>query len=91
MTRQTHDVLYDHFRGLGSGTASITSGTTSVTVAHGLDFTPTADQISVCPTNSPTSAPGWFWVDTITSTDFNINVTSDPSTSGADFAWRIDQ
>lgn len=75
----------------GSGTATVATGTTSFTVTHGAGYTPVVQDISVCPTNNPTNDPGWFWVDTITSTQFNINVRSDPGASGAIFAWRVDR
>lgn len=75
----------------GSGTATISSGTTSVTVTHGAGYTPAASDIVVTPTNNPTNDPGNFWVDTIGSTTFAINVRSNPGVSGATFAWRVDR
>lgn len=75
---------------LGSGTATITSGNTTVTVTHGAGVTPNAQDIVVCPTNSPTNDPGHWWVDTIGSSTFKINVRTNPGASGASFAWRVD-
>jgi hypothetical protein len=72
-----------------SGTATIVTATTSITVTHGAGYTPSAQDIMLCPTNSPTNPPGWFWADTITSTQFTINVAADPGASGASFGWRI--
>lgn len=72
-----------------ASTSTITSGNTSVTVTHGAGYTPDPWDIDVHPTNNPTNDPGWFWVDTITSTTFKINVRANPGTSGATFAWRV--
>lgn len=69
-----------------SGTATITNGTTSVTVTHGLDVTPSAGDIAVHPIETLGSA-SFFWVDTITATQFDINVDADP-TQDVDFAWN---
>ena len=77
-------------RRLGSGTATVTSGNTSVVVTHGAGITPDAQDIMLHATNSPTADPLWYWVDTITSTQFTINVRVNPGASGASFAWRVD-
>lgn len=74
-----------------SASATVTSGNTSVTVTHGAGYTPSAQDITVCPINNPTNDPGWWYVDTITSTQFTIRVRSDPGASGAIFAWRVDR
>lgn len=71
-----------------SGTATIANGNTSATVSHGLAVTPTLDDISVVMGENPTNDPGNIWVDTITSTQFNINCRNDPGASGLDVAWR---
>lgn len=71
------------------GTAAITAAATSVTVTHNLPFTPAANDIIVVPTNNPTNDPGNFWIDTFTSTQFNINVRNVPGASTATFAWRV--
>ncbi len=76
---------------VNSGTATITSGNTAITVTHGAGYTPTAQDLVITPTNNPTNAPGNFWVDTIGGTTFAINVRSDPGASGAIFAWRVDR
>lgn len=70
-----------------SGTATITSGNTSVTVTHGLGVTPDASRVRFFANNNPTNDPGNAWVDTIGSTTFAINVRNDPGASGASFAW----
>jgi len=75
----------------GSGSATITSGNTSIAVTHGAGYTPNASDIIVTPTNNPTNDPGNFWIDTIGGTTFTINVRSNPGVSGATFAWRVDR
>ena len=37
---------------------------------------------------NPTNTPGAIWVDTITSTQFNVNCENDPGASNLDFGWR---
>lgn len=71
-----------------TGSATIPSGSTSVTVTHNLPYTPTAADFTITPTNNPTNDPGDFWIDTFTSTQFNINVRSNPGASGAIFQWK---
>jgi hypothetical protein len=73
-----------------SGTATITSGNTSITVTHGAGFDPiSARGVDVWPTNNPTNDPGWFWVSNVGGVSFDINVRANPGASGASFAWRI--
>lgn len=71
-----------------NGTAAITAAATAVTVTHNLPYTPAVTDITVTPTNNPTNDPGNFWIDTITATQFNINVRAVPGASTATFAWR---
>lgn len=76
-----------------SGQATIGTGTTSVTVTHGLVYlgvatAPTLQQIHITLGNSPTNAIGVPWVDTITATQFNINCAN-PGASGATFGWMV--
>jgi len=69
-----------------SGTATLLNGTTSITVSHGLDTTPTNIQIT------PTSSLGLaseFWVSTVTSTSFTINVDTNPN-QDVTFNWRAE-
>lgn len=74
-----------------SGTGSVASGATSATVTHGLDITPTAEQITVIGKENPTNDVGNIWVDTITSTQFTVNVRNDPGASNWDFGWRVNE
>jgi len=57
-----------------SGTATIASGSTSVTVNHGLVCTPS--RVLITPLAQPS---GNLWVSNITSTSFTINISSAPS------------
>jgi len=70
------------------GSASITSGNTSVVVAHGIALTPTLEQISVTPQTSLGSAVN-FWISNPTSTTFTINLNANPGAT-VTFGWRSD-
>jgi nitrous oxidase accessory protein NosD len=70
-----------------SGTASVASGNTQVTVTHGLALTPTARHIKVTPTNNLGNASK-FWISDIGATTFIINVDTDPGETTATFAWQ---
>jgi len=59
-----------------SGVATIASGSTSVTVNHGLVCTPS--KVLITPLAQPS---GNLWVSNITSTSFTINISSAPSTN----------
>lgn len=72
-----------------SGTATITSGNTSIAVNHGLSKTPALQHISVVLTNNPTTAPGHIWLSAVGATQFTINVLTNPGASGANFAWHV--
>ena len=69
-----------------SDTATVADGTTSIAVTHGLATTPTRVQIT--PRENPTNAVAFWWVDTLTPTQFTINVNTNPGASGLDFDWR---
>jgi len=71
------------------GQATLVNGQTAIVVTHGLAVTPLAEDISVHPIEA-WGAATTFWVDTITSTQFTINVDQDP-TQDVDFAWKIDK
>jgi len=64
-----------------SGTATIASGSTSVTVNHGLVCTPS--KVLITPLAQPS---GNLWVSNITSTSFTINISSAPS-ANLSVAW----
>ncbi len=57
------------------GIATITAGTTRVTVSHGLATTPT--KVLVTPIGNPN---GRFWVENITDTSFDIVIATASST-----------
>ncbi|NIR76781.1 MAG: hypothetical protein GWN53_17275 [Gammaproteobacteria bacterium] len=71
-----------------NGTATVASGTTSIAVNHGLDATPSIQDISVTPTNDPTNDVGNFWISSVGASQFTINVGADPGSGGATFAWK---
>lgn len=72
------------------GTATITSAATSVTVTHGLAFTPNAYDIRVVPTNTSTTNTQWCSVQNIGATTFDIVVKVAPGASTATYSWKID-
>ncbi|MBI4340383.1 MAG: hypothetical protein HY680_10610 [Chloroflexi bacterium] len=69
-----------------SGTAMVAGGTTAIQVNHGLVAAPTRVQLT--PSNNPTNAIGWYWVSSLTATQFTINLNADPGASGVTFYWR---
>lgn len=69
------------------GTTTITSGNTSVIVSHGLGVTPASSDILVTAIKTLGSA-SFFYVDTITSTQFTIHTNVNPA-ANVDFAWQI--
>jgi hypothetical protein len=71
-----------------SGTATVASGSTTVTVNHGLAITPTTGTITLTPTNNLGTA-NKFWVTNPTATQFTVNVDADPGAGTATFAWSV--
>ena len=71
-----------------SGTGTINSGATTAVITHNLSVTPAAKDIFVTFTENPTSDPGNVWISNPTSTQFTVNVRSDPGASNLDFSWR---
>ena len=69
-----------------SATATLLSGQTTLAVAHGLDSTPTV--INIAFREQGTNDYGRWWVSTIGSANFTLNVTGDPGASNLDFAWE---
>lgn len=76
-----------------SGTATVATGATSVTVTHGLQqpanltVTPSQYDIQVVP-GALGSAASW-WISGISSTQFVINTNAAPGGAGATFGWRV--
>ena len=68
------------------GTSSVTSGNTTVTVAHGLSVTPNI--INVVFAEQGTNDYGRWWVDTVGAANFVVNVSADPGASNLDFWWE---
>lgn len=69
-----------------NGTDTITSGTTSKIVAHGLSATPTF--ISVNFSEQGTNDYGRWWLSAVGGTNFTLNVSADPGASNLDFGWE---
>jgi parallel beta-helix repeat protein len=69
-----------------SGTATIDSGTTYEVVPHGLDATPTV--INIAFREQADNDYGRWSVTSIGTTNFTVNVQSDPGASNLDFAWE---
>lgn len=69
-----------------SGTATVTTGNTSVSVSHGLGTTPALSDIRVTPTNDLGNAAK-FWISNAGASTFDINVNVDPGASTATFSW----
>ena len=73
-------------RTVGTGTII----TTSIAITHVAGHTPIASDIRVEYTENPTTAPETRWLSTFTSTQFTVNVETDPSTSDLDFSWVLE-
>lgn len=74
------------FKTENNGTATVASGATSIVVNHGLNMTPTLNNISVTPTNNLGSSTK-YWISNPTATQFTINVDVAPGAATAAFAW----
>lgn len=71
-----------------SGLATITNGTTSILVTHGLSLTPDINKISIMALENPTNPPGLLWTTNVTATQFTINCAADPGASNLDIGWN---
>lgn len=90
--RNTSDMvsrLTIEFRAVATGTATVTSGNTSVTVSHDIGVTPGISKFRYFATNNPTNDPGTPFVENITSTEFDLSVRNDPG-ADADYSWVIE-
>ena len=72
-----------------SGTSSIASGATTAVVTHNLGVVPSVAQIIITFAEQGTNDYGRWWVNTITRTQFTLNVSADPGASNLDFGWMI--
>lgn len=70
------------------GSATVLSGTNSITVAHGMSVAPINTEIQVTPRTSLNGAVD-FWIANVNSTTFDILVTATPSNNIV-FTWQID-
>lgn len=71
-----------------TGNASISSGSTSVVVTHGLVIAPQGSEITLTFGGNPTNDVGFPYISSVTSTQFTINVRSDPGAGGLSIGWR---
>jgi len=69
-----------------SGTATLSSGITSIAVDHGLDVTPSTGDIVVTPIENWGSMTK-FWIGNYTSSQFTIYADQNPG-QDVDFAWK---
>ena len=73
-----------------SGTGTIASGDTDVTITHGMANTPAAEDIRITGLELPTShTMGAVFVDVVGATTFDVNVRNDPGASNWDFGWQV--
>jgi hypothetical protein len=70
-----------------NGVGAITTGTTSVVIAHGLPATPAVGQIIITARGAATNDYGHIWIDGISSASFTVNVSADPGLTGFLFGW----
>jgi hypothetical protein len=71
-----------------AGSATISPGTTFVTVPHGLSVTPSNTQIQITLRTNPTGVTRWY-ISAVTATTFNINTDVAPGTNAV-FSWMVD-
>lgn len=72
-----------------SGIATILAGANTVTVTHGLNFTPSAENIIITPNSNPTALQG-YWIGSFTSTTFVI-ASANVAVINVDFAWQANE
>jgi len=71
------------------GSATILNGTTNITIAHGLDYTPSSANTAwtVSYLELPTNDPGSWYIDGFNATSAIIHVLRDPGVSNLDISW----
>jgi len=71
------------------GTATILSGTTNITIAHGLSYTPTTanTEWTVSYLENPTNDCGSWYITGLNATHAVVHVFRDPGASHLDIAW----
>jgi hypothetical protein len=74
-----------------SGTGQVLNGTTVIGVAHGLSFTPTAQNIVISPTNNLGAANKLWVTDNATSQYFWVSLDVDPASDNATFSWNANR
>jgi hypothetical protein len=68
-----------------SGTGTFSSGATTLVISHGLAQTPLIQNITLTPQSNLTANGAW-WISTITSTQFTINLATGSGTPA--FSWQ---
>ena len=87
MTNLLGDLYDGQIVTANSGTGTITAAVTTDVITHGLSLTPDIDKIRVVYTENPTNDVGTTYIDTVTATQFTVNVENVPGASALDFAW----
>lgn len=76
--------------GIAQGTGTVAQSTSSVTVNHGLAITPHAGDITITPTNSPTTNPQMIMVQNIGATSFDVVTKVSLTTGTLPFSWKAE-
>lgn len=73
-----------------TGTGTIASGATSVSISFPstMTVTPNVSNITITPTNNPTTDPGNMYVTSVTASGFTVSCRTNPGSGGATFVWR---
>ncbi|WP_276755663.1 hypothetical protein [Pseudoalteromonas marina] len=74
---------------VGGGLATISSGSSIVTVNHGLSEAPSIGDICITPNNTEAATSSWF-VGSVNSTSFAIGLTQ-AAASNANFGWKANK
>ena len=77
-----------------SGLGTLYNLTSSITVAHGLDYTPTADEFSITFTSSLANCTQW-WISGIGAANFDLNVgdagAAKFTSTNIEFGWPVNR
>lgn len=73
-----------------SGTGEVANGQTTDVITHNSGQLPVLGDINIEYGEDPTTAPATRFIGTFTSTQFTVNVETDPSTNGLDFSWTLE-
>lgn len=78
---------------IDAGTATITTAATTVAVTYAQTMVaaPTAEDITISWSSSATNDPGNWWLSSLTTTGFTMNVRNAPGSGGVSFRWKVRQ